>query len=68
MALDEGSARWWETGTVTLTELGRSVLAGKTDHVRLAGIDEWRGGVHLTGAEPAWRWDVETERLRDGTS
>ncbi len=40
-----------------LTELGSAVLAGQGDWMQLHGIDRWLGGVHLSGHEPAWRWD-----------
>ena len=49
--------------TVSLTEAGRRVLAGRDDRVRLNGIDRWLGGVHLAGHEAAWRWDPEERRL-----
>jgi hypothetical protein len=53
----------WEA-TVALTPLGRDVLTGRRDWIRLCGgIDRWLGGVHLAGAEPAWRWDAEAGRL-----
>jgi hypothetical protein len=42
--------------TVDITKLGRQVLAGNKDYVRLRGIDKWIGGVHLHGAESRWRW------------
>jgi hypothetical protein len=41
---------------VTLTELGRDVLAGKADRVEVAPVDRWLGGTHL-GGERDWRWD-----------
>jgi Domain of unknown function (DUF1835) len=40
-----------------LTEQGNAVLAGQVDWMQLHGIDRWLGGVHLSGHEPAWRWD-----------
>ena len=44
-------------GTITLTEAGRDVLAGRRDRVA-CGIDRWLGGVHLTSDAPSvWRWD-----------
>lgn len=49
--------------TVSLTEAGRRVLAGRDDRVRLNGLDRWLGGVHLTGHEAAFRWDPEARRL-----
>jgi len=45
-----------------LTPVGREVLAGSADHVRLNGIDRWIGGVHLTGAED-WRYDERLETV-----
>jgi Domain of unknown function (DUF1835) len=36
---------------VTITDTGRSVLAGEADHIALNGIDRWIGGVHLLGRE-----------------
>lgn len=42
--------------TVDITELGRQVLVGNEDYVRLRGIDKWIGGVHLHDAESRWRW------------
>lgn len=47
-------------GTVIITTAGREVLAGRSDWVRLAGIDRWLGGVHLSapvGGDVAWRYD-----------
>jgi hypothetical protein len=48
---------------LVLTEQGRSVLADQEDWMRLHGIDRWLGGVHLSGHEPAWRWDQTQERV-----
>jgi|RhiMethySRZTD1v2_1073278.scaffolds.fasta_scaffold195858_2 hypothetical protein len=42
---------------VTITQTGLDVLEGRADHVELNGIDQWRGGVHLTGNKADWRWD-----------
>ena len=39
-----------------LTDVGRSVVAGKADHVALNGVDRWIGGVHLEGRSVGWRW------------
>jgi hypothetical protein len=49
---------------VAITSAGREVLAGRADHVRLNGIDVWRGGVHLSGSDRSpWRWDSGDETL-----
>jgi len=47
----------------TVTALGRQALAGAIDRVHEVGIDTWRGGVHLTGRGPVWRWDGRERKL-----
>jgi hypothetical protein len=42
---------------IEMTDIGRTVLAGKADHITLNGIDRWIGGVHLSGHQVPWRWD-----------
>jgi hypothetical protein len=46
-----------------ITALGRQALAGAIDRVHECGIDTWRGGVHLSGKGPVWRWDSRERRL-----
>ena len=46
-----------------VTPLGRQALAGAIDRVHEHGIDEWRGGVHLAGKGPVWRWSGSERRL-----
>ena len=48
---------------VRITDVGRAVLTGAVDHIRLNGMDRWRGGVHLEGHEVPWRWDESGQRL-----
>jgi hypothetical protein len=60
--LDPGSQGSLRTLRIALTGSGREVLEGRDDWVRSRGIDRWLGGVHLQGAEAAWRWDAETGR------
>jgi len=51
-------------GTVTLTDTGRSVLAGRQDRVATCGIDRWFGGVHVrSDGGPIWRWDNTRQRI-----
>jgi hypothetical protein len=50
-------------GTVELTDVGRSVLAGESDRVAACGIDRWMGGVHLQHRGPLWRWDDSGRRM-----
>ena len=47
----------------TITPLGRQALAGAIDRVHEVGIDDWRGGVHLTGKGAVWRWDSRERKL-----
>lgn len=46
-----------------VTPLGRQALAGAIDRIHEHGIDEWRGGVHLAGNGPVWRWSGSERRL-----
>jgi DNA-binding transcriptional MerR regulator len=58
-----GDTRAFAAAGVTLTELGRQVLAGNADRVEAAEIDRWLGGVHL-GAGTDWRWDARAGSVR----
>lgn len=53
----------FEGVNVTVTALGRQALAGAIDRVHDCGIDTWRGGVHLQGRGPVWRWHSSERRL-----
>jgi hypothetical protein len=46
-----------------VSPLGRQALAGAIDRVHEVGIDDWRGGVRLSGRGPVWRWDSRERRL-----
>jgi len=48
--------------SLTLTEIGKSVLAGTRDYIDLNGIDRWLGGVHLVD-DAVWRWDGRLNRV-----
>lgn len=52
-----GDARTFAATAVTLTTLGRDVLAGRADRVQAAPLDRWVGGIQL-GSGPDWRWDA----------
>jgi hypothetical protein len=52
-----------EEGPLRITDAGRDALDGRLDHAAVNGIDRWIGGVHLTGTDPAWRWDEGTETI-----
>jgi hypothetical protein len=57
-SVDEG----FPEQSITLTRAGRAVLAGEADRAALLPLDRWVGGIHVTGPEPAWRWDRATGR------
>lgn len=63
LRLEPGAQGSLRSLRIALTASGRGVLEGRDDWVRSRGIDRWLGGVHLQGAEAAWRWDTETKRL-----
>jgi len=48
---------------VSVTPRGREALAGAIDRVHESGIDDWRGGVRLSGKGPVWRWDGAQRKL-----
>ncbi|HEY3257328.1 MAG TPA: hypothetical protein VGJ64_00620, partial [Gemmatimonadaceae bacterium] len=50
---------------LSLTDIGRSVLHGDGDWIELGGSDRWLGGVHLDGANAAWRWDFANGTVRE---
>ena len=47
-----------------ITAAGKSVLNGESDFVKLNGVDQWLGGVHLQGSDRLWRWDNEVGHLK----
>jgi hypothetical protein len=53
----EGRSRPPWTDVLTITELGRAVLAGEVDFQALAPPARWVGGVRVSGDDPDWRWD-----------
>jgi len=55
------------SGTISITEAGRTVLLGGVDGIRLRGFDKWLGGTHLRaapGGDVPWRYDPAGGRLR----
>ena len=51
------------SGTIALTDTGRSILGGHADRVAQCGIDRWLGGVHLVNSQPNWRWDSVRQNI-----
>ena len=53
-------------GRYVLTALGRDVLAGRVNRVRVAGFDRWFGGTRLRAVDGAMWWrDGDRVRVRD---
>jgi hypothetical protein len=51
------------SGTIALTDAGRSILGGHADRISQCGIDRWLGGVHLADSQPKWRWDSVRQHM-----
>jgi hypothetical protein len=58
----ESDANGFLEQELELTPTGRAVLAGTSDRAALVPLDRWVGGIHVTGPDPAWRWDRATLR------
>jgi hypothetical protein len=59
---DEELAKAYLTSRLSLTSLGKAVLAGGADWAAHHGVDEWWGGTHLT-EDALWRWDQVCAQL-----
>ncbi len=55
-AFDDDDRRWFRE-RLTITPLGRAVLAGEVDWLSLAPPERWLGGVCIRADRPCWRWD-----------
>lgn len=53
----------WTDSLVIPTDAVRKMLEGHSDYVKLNGLDRWIGGVHLTGAQVARRWDRAASKI-----
>ena len=51
-------AREFVEGELTVTPLGRDVLAGNRDWQTINGRARWLGGVEIAPGETGWRWDA----------
>jgi len=56
----EGEQRRWPDELLTITDLGRAVLAGEVDWLSLSPPERWLGGVRVSAASPCWRWDEQS--------
>jgi len=59
---DPERAKTYLTSPLSLTSLGKAVLAGGADWAEHHTVDRWWGGTHVTD-DNLWRWDPEAERL-----
>ena len=55
----KGEQRQWLDELLTITDLGRAVLAGEVDWLSLSPPERWLGGVRVSAASPCWRWDEQ---------
>jgi hypothetical protein len=53
----EGDDRRWFRERLTITLLGRAVLAGEVDWLSLAPPERWVGGVCISADRACWRWN-----------
>jgi Domain of unknown function (DUF1835) len=60
----DGQPRSPWTDRLTITDLGRAVLAGEVDFLSLQPPNRWVGGVEIGHGLPDWRWN---ERVKDAT-
>jgi hypothetical protein len=59
-AFEDSDDRRWYRERLTITDLGRAVLAGEVDWLSLLPPERWLGGVCIRGDQPCWRWDEQT--------
>lgn len=63
VAPDARGAREFVDGELTVTPLGREVLAGKRDWQAINTSNRWLGGVEIKPGDAGWRWDRERREL-----
>jgi hypothetical protein len=62
MQRDRARAERYKRSKLSLTPLGKAILAGTEDFTRHNPIDRWWGGTHLTN-DNLWRWDPDNKVL-----
>lgn len=60
---DEIEIEDFKAQDLSITELGKEVMAGNKDATKLLKLDQWFGGVHLDYKRPIWRWDEKRHQL-----
>ena len=63
IAPSPAKAREFVNGELTLTELGRDVLAGRKDWQTINTESRWLGGVEINPGPSGWRWDPGNRKL-----
>jgi Domain of unknown function (DUF1835) len=66
MAPISQTSREFVEGELTLTPLGREVLAGTKDWQRINRKTRWLGGVEISPGGGGWRWDPNERELMQG--
>jgi hypothetical protein len=62
MHVDPSRHARYKQSRLSLTDLGKAVLAGEEDFCRHNPISRWWGGTHLT-SDRLWRWDRDSRAL-----
>lgn len=55
-----GQDHAWQHERLTLTDLGRAVLAGEVDWLSLRPPERWLGGVRISVTRQCWYWNDQT--------
>jgi hypothetical protein len=63
IAPDSRRAREFVEGELTVTPLGRDVLAGRKDWQQINKRTRWLGGVEIAPGGQGWRWNPDTREL-----
>jgi len=59
---DRGRHERYKQSKLSLTSLGRDILAGRDDFSRHNPVHRWWGGTELTN-DRLWRWDAAKQAL-----
>lgn len=52
----------WPQRLLSLTEVGEDLLHGRADFQTIGALPRWVGGIEISGAAAAWRWDPNARR------
>lgn len=48
---------------LSLTDIGRKMLQGELDWMKINPSNRWMGGVHLNAEKTIWRWDANNQAI-----